>query len=100
MKVLVLDNQDSFTWNLVHCLETAGGRCEVMRSDATTLADVRRFNPDRIVFSPGPFGPAQTGVSRAVLQAFAGHVPILGICLGMQLIAHVEGADVVPSGRP
>jgi anthranilate synthase/aminodeoxychorismate synthase-like glutamine amidotransferase len=100
MRVLVLDNHDSFTWNLVHCLEAAGGQCEVVRSDSCTLDFVESWKPDRIVFSPGPFGPAQTGICGAVLSSCAGRIPILGICLGMQLIAQAHGAKVLPSGRP
>lgn len=100
VKILVLDNYDSFTWNLVHALEAAGGHCNVYRSDAITLPEVEALEPDRIVLSPGPFGPDQTGVCRAVVNAFAGRVPILGVCLGMQVIAKAAGADVLPSGRP
>jgi anthranilate synthase/aminodeoxychorismate synthase-like glutamine amidotransferase len=100
LKVLVLDNYDSFTWNLVQALETAGGSCVVHRSDRINLAEVEAFAPDRIVISPGPFGPDQTGVCRDVVKMFSGRVPILGVCLGMQVIAKVMGAGVHPSGHP
>lgn len=100
MKVLVLDNNDSFTWNLVHGLEAAGGQCTVRRSDSITLPEVTAFQPDRIVLSPGPFGPRQTGVCHAALQALGSTIPILGVCLGMQVIAAAAGARVVASGQP
>jgi anthranilate synthase/aminodeoxychorismate synthase-like glutamine amidotransferase len=100
MKVLVLDNYDSFTWNLVHGLEAAGGKCIVHRSDRVSLDEIKALNPDRIVLSPGPFGPDQTGVCPDVVRAFHDRVPILGVCLGMQVIATVAGADVVESGLP
>jgi anthranilate synthase/aminodeoxychorismate synthase-like glutamine amidotransferase len=100
MKVLVLDNYDSFTWNLVHGLEAAGGSCVVYRSDCIHLSEVEALEPDRIVLSPGPFGPDQTGICPDVVRAFSGRVPILGVCLGMQVIATVAGAAVQPSGRP
>lgn len=100
MRVLVLDNNDSFTWNLVHCLELAGGRCQVIRSESCSLEDVRGLNPERIVFSPGPFDPSQTGICGAVLATYASRIPILGVCLGMQLIAQAKGATIVPSGSP
>lgn len=100
MKLLVLDNYDSFTWNLVHALEAAGGRCEVHRSDRLRLSQVEAFAPQGIVLSPGPFGPHQTGICQDVVRAYAGRVPMLGVCLGMQVIATVLGAKVVPSGRP
>jgi len=100
LKVLVLDNYDSFTWNLVQALETAGGRCIVHRSNRITLAEVEALAPDRIVISPGPFGPDQSGVCPEVVKTFSGRVPILGVCLGMQVIARVMGADVRPSGHP
>jgi anthranilate synthase/aminodeoxychorismate synthase-like glutamine amidotransferase len=100
MKVLVLDNYDSFTWNLVQGLEGAGGKCVVYRSDCIGLSEVEALEPERIVLSPGPFGPDQTGICPDVVRAFAGRVPLLGVCLGMQVIARVMGADVHPSGRP
>jgi anthranilate synthase/aminodeoxychorismate synthase-like glutamine amidotransferase len=100
LRVLVLDNYDSFTWNLVDALEAAGGRCLVHRSDRISLADAEALNPDRIVLSPGPFGPDQTGICPEVVKTFAGRVPMLGVCLGMQVIAKSLGALVVPSGRP
>ena len=100
VKVLVLDNYDSFTWNLVHGLETAGGECDVYRSDAITLTEIDNLQPDRIVLSPGPFDPSRTGICRDVVRAFRGKVPILGVCLGMQVIAAASGARIAVSGRP
>ena len=100
MNVLVLDNYDSFTWNLVDALERAGGRATVRRSDQITLEEIRALVPERIILSPGPFGPDQTGVCPDVVRAFRESVPILGVCLGMQVIARVAGAEVRPSGRP
>lgn len=100
MKVLVLDNYDSFTWNLVQSLEGAGGHCIVHRSDRISLGEVEALNPQRIVLSPGPFGPDETGICSEVVAAFSGRIPILGVCLGMQVIAKAMGALVVPSGRP
>jgi anthranilate synthase component II len=100
LKVLVLDNYDSFTWNLVQGLEAAGGECAVFRSDRVTLDEIEALQPDRIVLSPGPFGPERTGVCAEVVRAFASRIPILGVCLGMQIIARETGARVRPSGRP
>ncbi|MFN0167071.1 MAG: anthranilate synthase component II [Bryobacteraceae bacterium] len=100
MEILILDNYDSFTWNLVHGLEAAGGCCTVYRSDGITVPEIARFQPDRIVLSPGPFGPDEAGICPDVVREFAGRVPILGVCLGMQVIAQAMGAGIAPSGRP
>ena len=100
MKVLVLDNYDSFTWNLVQGLESAGACCLVYRSDRITLAEIEALAPDRIVLSPGPFGPDETGVCPDVVKTFGSRVPVLGVCLGMQVIAQAVGAHVHPSGKP
>ncbi len=100
MKVLLLDNYDSFTWNLAQQLEALGAPCVVYRSDRIELDQVYALAPDRIVLSPGPFGPERTGICPDVVRAFAGRIPILGVCLGMQVIAAVSGARVAPSGRP
>jgi anthranilate synthase/aminodeoxychorismate synthase-like glutamine amidotransferase len=100
MNVLVLDNYDSFTWNLVQGLEAAGGACVVHRSDRISVGEVEVLKPDRIVLSPGPFGPEQTGICPDVVRVFGDTIPILGVCLGMQVIATVMGATVRPSGHP
>ncbi len=100
MRVLILDNYDSFTWNLVQSLEALGVECVVWRSDRATVDDVAALAPDRMVLSPGPFGPERTGICPDVVRAFGERIPILGVCLGMQVIATVGGASVGPSGRP
>lgn len=98
--MLVLDNYDSFTWNLVQALETEGARCEVRRSDTISLDEIRALAPARIVVSPGPYGPDRTGICAAVVREFGGEIPVLGVCLGLQVIAAAAGARVEPSGHP
>jgi anthranilate synthase component 2 len=100
VRVLVLDNYDSFTWNLVQSLEALGARCSVHRSDQITVGDVRQAAPDRLVLSPGPFGPERTGVCPDVVRQLSPTIPTLGVCLGMQVVAAVHGAEVAPNGRP
>jgi anthranilate synthase/aminodeoxychorismate synthase-like glutamine amidotransferase len=100
VKVLILDNYDSFTWNLVQAVESQGASCAVVRSDRISLNEVVVLKPERIILSPGPFGPEQTGVCSEVVAKLSGTVAILGVCLGMQVIATVAGARVCPSGRP
>ena len=98
--VLILDNYDSFTWNLVQAVESLGAECVVRRSDRMELEEVAALAPRRIILSPGPFGPERTGICADVVRGFGGRVPILGVCLGMQVIATVGGAIVRPSGHP
>jgi anthranilate synthase/aminodeoxychorismate synthase-like glutamine amidotransferase len=98
--ILVLDNYDSFTWNLVQALQSGGAECVVRRSDQITLPEVESLSPQGIVLSPGPFGPNQTGICPEVVRRYRDVMPILGVCLGMQVIATVAGAHVVPSGHP
>ena len=98
--VLILDNYDSFTWNLVQAVEALGARCVVRRSDRITYEEVAALEPRRIILSPGPFGPERTGICRQVVERMAERVPVLGVCLGMQVIAIAGGAAVRPSGRP
>ena len=100
MDILVLDNYDSFTWNLVQAIEGLGARCQVRRSDRVTLDEVAALAPRRIILSPGPFGPDHTGICADVVRRWATQTPILGVCLGMQVIATVGGAAVRPSGHP
>jgi anthranilate synthase/aminodeoxychorismate synthase-like glutamine amidotransferase len=99
-QVLILDNYDSFTWNLVQAVESLGAECRVCRSDRIALDDVLAMAPRRIMLSPGPFGPERTGICPQVVRDLGGKVPILGVCLGMQVIAAAAGAAVVPSGKP
>jgi anthranilate synthase/aminodeoxychorismate synthase-like glutamine amidotransferase len=94
MKVLVIDNFDSFTYNLVQLAGSLGAEVIVRRNDAT-LAELRALGPDRVIVSPGPGDPAQAGVSCAAIREFAPSVPTLGVCLGHQCIGAAFGARIV-----
>ncbi len=93
--VFVLDNYDSFTYNLVQYLGELGARLEVRRNDRVTVQQVRDLKPERIVVSPGPCTPAEAGISVALIKEMAGVVPILGVCLGHQSIGEAFGGRVV-----
>ena len=94
-RVLLVDNYDSFTYNLAQEMGELGADVEVVRHDAFTLADVEADQPDGIVISPGPGTPDDAGLSNAVIESFAGRIPLLGVCLGHQCIAQVYGATIV-----
>jgi anthranilate synthase component 2 len=91
----MLDNYDSFTYNLVHYFRELGAQVEVYRNDALSLADIEALAPSHLVVSPGPCTPNEAGISLAAIEHFAGKMPILGVCLGHQSIGQVFGADVV-----
>ena len=97
--VLVIDNYDSFTYNLVHYISELGERVEVYRNDEITPARIEALEPTAIVISPGPCTPREAGVSVEVIRHFAEKVPILGVCLGHQSIAHAWGARIVRAPR-
>jgi anthranilate synthase component II len=94
-QVVMVDNYDSFTYNLVQYLAELGAEVEVVRNDQATVEDIRRMKPDRIVISPGPCTPLQAGISVETILDFAGVVPVLGVCLGHQSIGHAYGGNVV-----
>ena len=98
--VLVIDNYDSFTYNLVQYLGELGAEVQVMRNDAVRLDDVANVHPDHIVISPGPGRPEQAGVTMSVIRHLGETTPILGVCLGHQAIGAVFGGDVVRAGVP
>ena len=93
--ILMIDNYDSFTYNIVQYLCELGADVEVHRNDEITLAEIEKIQPERIVVSPGPCTPNEAGVSLAVVAEFAGKIPILGICLGHQSIGQAFGGRVV-----
>jgi len=97
--LLVIDNYDSFTFNLVQYFGQLGVEQRVFRNDEITPAEAQKLNPDRILISPGPCSPAEAGVSLDMIGAFAGKKPILGVCLGHQSIGHYFGGRVVRAGR-
>jgi anthranilate synthase component 2 len=99
MRVLVLDNYDSFTYNLVQYLAELGAEVLVRRNDEATPEEVLELNPDRIVISPGPCTPKEAGVSVKLIEKASDKVPILGVCLGHQAIGQAFGANVV-RGEP
>lgn len=99
INLLMIDNYDSFTYNLVQYLGELGASVNVKRNDAIDVAAVRATRPDAIVISPGPCTPKEAGVSLAILRELGGEVPILGVCLGMQCIGDAFGGKVVRARR-
>ena len=97
--ILVIDNYDSFTYNLVQYLGELGAEPEVFRNDAISVAQIKRMKPERIVISPGPGRPEDAGVSPAVIGELGTKLPILGVCLGHQCLGVVYGAKVVRAER-
>ena len=95
VKVVMVDNYDSFTYNLVQYLGELGADVTVVRNDQVTVADIEKLAPDKIVISPGPCTPKEAGVSVAAILKFAGRIPILGVCLGHQSIGYAFGGNII-----
>ncbi len=97
--LLMIDNYDSFTWNLVQYLGELGADVHVYRNDAITLSEIAAWEPEQIVISPGPCTPTEAGISVPLIREFAGKIPILGVCLGHQAIGQAFGGRVVRAQR-
>src|SRR5258706_11476621 len=97
--ILMIDNYDSFTWNLVQYLGELGAEVRVFRNDEIAAADIAAMVPAGIVISPGPCTPTEAGISLAAVREFAGRIPILGVCLGHQAIGQAFGGEVVHAGK-
>jgi len=97
--ILVIDNYDSFTYNLVQYLGEMGNEIVVRRNDKVTLDEIAEMRPDRILISPGPCTPSEAGCSVALIERFAGVIPILGVCLGHQSIGQAFGGEVIRNYR-
>jgi anthranilate synthase/aminodeoxychorismate synthase-like glutamine amidotransferase len=98
-RLVVIDNYDSFTYNLVQYFEVLGASCQVFYNDATDAAAVRALDPDGIVLSPGPRTPDDAGICLSLIREAAGKIPVLGVCLGHQAIGQAFGGKVVRAGR-
>ena len=98
--ILIIDNYDSFTFNIVQAFGILNQRISVHRNDEITLSHIMTMNPEAIIVSPGPGRPEDAGISCSMIEQFAGKIPILGICLGHQAIGHVFGADVIHARQP
>ncbi|MEJ5142885.1 anthranilate synthase component II [Gluconobacter albidus] len=98
--ILLIDNYDSFTFNIVHHLGALGVTCDVRRNDALSVEEALALDPAAIVISPGPGAPAEAGICCDLIRAAAGRVPVFGVCLGHQAIGQVFGADVVRAPVP
>ena len=97
--ILMIDNYDSFTYNLVQYLGEMGQELKVFRNDKVTLDEIEAMKPDRIVISPGPGTPKQAGISVELIKRFGGTIPILGVCLGHQCVGEAYGGEVVRADR-
>ncbi len=98
--ILLIDNYDSFTFNLVHYLGELGAACDVRRNDTLTVEQAMALRPEAIVLSPGPCTPSEAGICLDLIAAAAGRVPVLGVCLGHQAVAQAFGAEVVRATEP
>ena len=97
--ILMIDNYDSFTYNLVQYLGELGAEVKVVRNDQITVGEIESLAPERIVLSPGPCTPNEAGISLAVIEHFSGRLPILGVCLGHQSIGQAFGGHIVHAGE-
>ncbi|PZM64250.1 anthranilate synthase component II [Paenibacillus dendritiformis] len=97
--ILVIDNYDSFTYNLVQYLGELGEEVQIYRNDEIDIAGIERLQPDHLLLSPGPCTPNEAGITLQVIEHFAGSIPILGVCLGHQAIGQAFGGEVVRAGR-
>ena len=97
--VLVIDNYDSFTYNLVQYLGEMKVEMEIHRNDQVSIEQIRALNPERILISPGPCSPRESGLSNEIIRSFSSKIPTLGVCLGHQCIGHVFGGNVVVNYR-
>ena len=95
MKILVIDNYDSFTYNLVRLLETDKSKVAVKRNDEINIQEIIELEPEKILISPGPGRPENAGISSKVVKKLGGKIPVLGVCLGHQVIAEVFGAKII-----
>lgn len=98
--LLLIDNFDSFTYNLVHAFQVLGVRVVVYRNHRISLDDINKLNPTHVVISPGPGSPSQAGISKHLIERLGGHLPLLGVCLGHQCIGEVYGGNTVQAKRP
>lgn len=100
MKIVLLDNYDSFTYNLVHYLGELGAEVAIYRNDKITVAELLALKPDGIVISPGPGTPQQSGICLELIKTASGKVPIFGVCLGMQAMGEAFGGNVIRAPKP
>lgn len=98
--ILLIDNYDSFTYNVKQEIEVLGFTCQVVRNDQINIDDIRKLRPDKIVISPGPGRPEAAGITPELLKAFAGQVPVFGICLGHQAMGYFAGGNIVRGKTP
>ncbi|MEG2354293.1 MAG: aminodeoxychorismate/anthranilate synthase component II, partial [Clostridium sp.] len=98
--ILMIDNYDSFVYNLVQFLEELGEEIVIKRNDEISIEEIKNLNPEIIVLSPGPCSPKEAGICIEVVDYFKGKKPILGICLGHQIIGHAFGASIIKAKQP
>jgi anthranilate synthase/aminodeoxychorismate synthase-like glutamine amidotransferase len=97
--ILLIDNYDSFTYNLYQLIESLGGKTQVYRNDQISISDIKRYNPEKIIISPGPKAPKNAGICEGVIREYYQKIPILGVCLGHQCLGTVFGANVIRAQR-
>ena len=98
--VLMIDNYDSFTYNIVQYLGELGARVRVVRNDAMAVGEVEGFAPTHLILSPGPGIPRDAGISVDVVRAYAGRIPLLGVCLGLQALGYAFGGKIIRAPKP
>ena len=98
-KILMIDNYDSFTYNLVHYIEEFGAKVNVVRNDEISINEVKKYKPDIIFISPGPCSPKEAGISVNLVKKLAGKIPIFGVCLGHQSIGYAFGSEIIKAKK-